>query len=372
MELEAVSNRILIYGAKSIALGIRYAVAALFPEKEIMGFLVSQKEDNPENLGGLPVFGIADYREKSGRRDDITVLIGTPETVHDEIVRLLAQYGFANYVRISWELEEKFMEQYYARDGRFPSLHQMDCVRAGREPAQGGFRVFVVKSSKDTSLREPRDGRAAYRGWMHSLQAGADRADMRIAEYADNMGENISAKNGNYCELTALYWIWRNVLETEGADGYYGMFQYRRLLNIEDGDISRIFEHQPDVILPFPTVHEPDIREHHARYIKEEDWDAMLRTLKELHPKYAEAFWRLSKQPYLYNYNILIAKKRVLTDYCAWLFPILERTEELSSPKGWERKDRYIGYLGESLLTLYFMYHMDKLRIAHTGRVMLV
>ena len=76
-------------------------------------------------------------------------------------------------------------------------------------------------------------------------------------------------------------------------------------------------------------------------------------------------------QDYLYNYNIILAKRQVLADYCAWLFPILERTEELSSPKGWERSDRYMGYLGENLLTLYFLFHRNDLNIYHSGRLML-
>ncbi|MCI8889418.1 MAG: DUF4422 domain-containing protein [Hungatella sp.] len=42
---------------------------------------------------------------------------------------------------------------------------------------------------------------------------------------------------------------------------------------------------------------------------------------------------------------MFIAKEGIFRDYCDWLFPILRRTEELSSPKGWERADRYIGYL---------------------------
>ena len=51
---------------------------------------------------------------------------------------------------------------------------------------------------------------------------------------------------------------------------------------------------------------------------------------------------------------------------CEWLFPILERVEELSVPRGSERADRYIGYMGETLETLYFMANSNKLNIVHT------
>ena len=153
---------------------------------------------------------------------------------------------------------------------------------------------------------------------------------------------------------------------------YYGLFHYRRMLVVSDEDILGLKEYDVDVILPFPMLHEPNAYEHHSRYVKESDWNAMLAALKELQPEYAKAMPEIFSKPYVYNYNMLIAKPEILADYCAWLFPILERTEELTEPKGWERADRYIGYMGENLLTLYFMYNKDKYKIMHTGRRMLV
>lgn len=369
MELEKISGKILIYGAKSIALGVSRAVRTLFPEKKLMGFMVSNREGNPEILDELPVMELRDCKDTE--KDDMTILIGTPETAHEEIIRQLREHGFFHYICVGWELEEKLMEQYYTQTGQFPALHALPCFdrKSDLGQKQDEICVFQVKSHVDCELKE----NYQMQGWIHGLQAGAANTELRIGEYADHTGENISGKNGNYCELTALYWIWKNVLETESLFGKYcGVFQYRRLLNIKDGDVRRISENHVDVVLPFPTIHEPDITEHHGRYIKEKDWMAMLKALRELQPEDAEAFGKLLRQPYFYNYNILVARKEILREYCTWLFPILKRTEELSRPKGNLREDRYIGYLGENLLTLYFMRRAHQLKIVHTGRKMLI
>lgn len=121
-------------------------------------------------------------------------------------------------------------------------------------------------------------------------------------------------KNVNYSELTGLYWIWKNKLcleeSQDGNEGqYYGLAQFRRMLTFSNDDLLRLKDNDVDVIL---------------------------------------------------------AKKKVLKDYCEWLFPILERMEELSVPKGCDRADRYIGYMGETLETLYFMKNVNNLTIVHT------
>ena len=44
-----------------------------------------------------------------------------------------------------------------------------------------------------------------------------------IGYQPDNIGDNISSKNPSFCELTGLYWAWKN-LDNE----YLGLAHYRR------------------------------------------------------------------------------------------------------------------------------------------------
>lgn len=113
-------KKLLIFGAKSIALGICLAIRELYRDVEVIGFLVSNKADNPDTLAGLPV-----YELKRFRRKDICILIAAPEDVQDEIVCSLKEQGFYNYICINSQKESELMEKYYFKRNIFPSIHSL-------------------------------------------------------------------------------------------------------------------------------------------------------------------------------------------------------------------------------------------------------
>lgn len=354
---------LVIFGAQGMALGAYRAIHHISPSRTVRCFLVTERKGNAKSLSGLPVLELDDFARglSAEEKGDIEILIATPEDVMLEIERSLDERGLFCHVRLTSERFAALAGYYHADDRRYVPLSALPVGYHG-----AGVHVFMAKFHGD----KPLAGNYDIPGWVTPIQVGAALSGERVADVLDCDGENISEKNGNYSELTALYWVWRNRLRHGAEDGrreYYGLAHYRRMLELSEDDVMRLADNDIDVVLPYPMPYEPDIHAHHERYLKQPDWDALLAAVRELQPGYADVFPDILGQQYLYNYNIILAKKAVLREYCEWLFPILERTEELSEPKGCDRKDRYIGYMGETLLTLYFMYHAGTLNIVHTG-----
>ena len=358
-------SQLALYGAGMVAVSVYYAIKTLYPDCKIISFIVSEITGNPAEIDHVPVLSLDEFC-RIHLAENVKLLVATPENHHSVIAAELKKQNLEAYFYMDSEKEARLMQNYYKAVGQFSSLRSYDVrKKVGRDIS---LRVGMARFHKDSSLKNP------YKllQWVFPIQAGAALTDISIAHIKDNIGENISEKNVNYSELTVLYWLWKSCSREDMGGDYIGLFHYRRILDVTEEDLERMGEHDVDVVLPYPTIHYPSADEHHRRYVKEGDWKAMALAVRELTPEYEKAMADIFSQPYFYNYNMLIAKRHVFHDFCSWMFPILNRTEDLTSQKGWERADRYIGYLGENLTTLYFMYHKDNLKIAHAGRLMLI
>ena len=349
-----------IFGAQGIALGTYESIHKLFPTRKITCFLVTERGDNPEILSGLPVIELSVFSDRlsNEEKDNTEVIIATPENVMDDIEKSLDEHGFHCHVRMTSLRLGQLMSYAYNAGGIFRSVSSLP---VGYHKAD--VHMYMAKFYKDKPLTS--DYIAPE--WITPIQVGAALCKERVADITDDTGDNISRKNVNYSELTALYWIWKNRLMDDAGyhDEYYGLVHYRRILKFSEDDILRLSDNDVDAVLPYPMPYEPDIEAHHIRYLKNEDWNAVITAVAEVHPEYVCELNKIIKQRYLYNYNIVLARKNVLEKYCDWLFPVLERVEELSIPKGSERADRYIGYVGETLTTVYFMANKENLNIFH-------
>lgn len=353
---------LVIYGAQGMALGAYEAISNLYPQRKIRCFLVTERDINAGTVLGVPVDTLDAFADglSQEEKNEIEVLIATPENVMPEIEKRLEERGLRAHVRLTSVRWANLMSYHYACDKNYLPLAALP---VGYHRAN--LHVLMAKFYKDKPLSAP------YRvpDWITPIQVGAALCEERVADLVDCDGENISEKNKNYSELTALYWMWKNKLsEKSVADGgdYYGLVHYRRILDLSQDDVFRLTDNGVDAVLPYPMPYEPNIESHHMRYLKEEDWNAVLSALEELQPQYAQKFPAVLGQRYLYNYNIVVARQSVLEEYCSWLFPILERVEQIA-PDGANRADRYIGYVAETLATLYFMVNRDVLRIVHAG-----
>ena len=348
----------LIYGAQGVALGAYNSIKILFPEKEIQCFLVTKMENNASILGGIPVFELSEYVSglSQAEKYDIEVLIGTPEAVMGIIEKRLDEVGLCNHVRLDSIRWGKMQEMAFVKSGEFMPLtaYPVGC----RKPEITIYKMIHEKNEQLESVCEDKY-------YTQQLQVGAALTNNRIASLQDCSGVNISEKNGNYSELTGLYWMWKNQIKHKERN-YYGLAHYRRFFDLSEDDLYRLQSNEIDVVLPYPMPYEPTIEAHHERYLTNKEWRAVLQAVEELHPEYISVFNEILKQGYLYNYNIILARESVLDEYCSWLFPLLFRIEQINDPNDEKKANRFIGYVGETLETLYFMRNKKSLRIAHT------
>lgn len=185
----------------------------------------------------------------------------------------------------------------------------------------------------------------------------------------DDTGVNISVKNPNYCELTGLYWIWKN--DTSDPDEITGLVHYRRYFTTEKEYLSYTYFNVVPQILAYKKIEEAisenDIllpkkkkalrttREVYAFQHLDEDIDLLRDAISTVSPDYLPSFDQAMASKEYYYGNMMICRKKLLDQYCEWLFPVffeLEKHIDLNKYKDNYQK-RVYGFLSERMVKVF-------------------
>lgn len=181
----------------------------------------------------------------------------------------------------------------------------------------------------------------------------------------DDTGENISEKNPYYCELTGLYWGWRNLkCDYLGLSHYRRHFTNKKLIYrilygkyrsiISENEIKELLKRY-DIILPKKrNYYIETLYSHYAHTHYAEHLDKTREIILEKYPDYIEAFDKVMNKKSGHMFNMFIMKKDLLNEYCKWVFEILNELEEKIDYSSYDSfQARVFGRVSELLLDVW-------------------
>ena len=204
--------------------------------------------------------------------------------------------------------------------------------------------------------------------------------DLKLGISGDDTGDNISKKNGSYCELTGMYWAWKNLKDVDVV----GLCHYRRYFDLSSAKsndrepyIRHEYKSAVDSKIICKILNDYDIVVPGYSYLCDSLWDTYAinhslsdikiveESINELTPEYSDAFSHVMKEcNYYCGCNMLICKKQLFDDYCNWLFTILQEVEQKIDITNYDNyQKRIYGFISERLLNVYIYKH--KLSVCH-------
>lgn len=172
--------------------------------------------------------------------------------------------------------------------------------------------------------------------------------------------DNISVKNPYFCELTACYYIWKNIKDEE----IVGLAHYRRFFTTNKFSSSiKSYVNSPtiekklgkyDFITPKLFKTKETVKEHLLINVSEHDFDLLRESILKICPEYLVAFDEVMNGNETYLLNMFITTKQKWNDYYKWLFEILFDLEKKVDMTGYTiQQQRLYGFLSERLFTVY-------------------
>jgi hypothetical protein len=204
------------------------------------------------------------------------------------------------------------------------------------------------------------------------VHVGHARSGHDLGYQPDDSGENISALNPSFCELTALYWAWKNLPDTD-----LGLSHYRRYFvgdapgprgsKILGGEEASDLLASHDIVLGRPRNYVIETVENHYRNGHHgSDLDVLRRVISDRSPKTLDAYDRVFAGTSLSLYNMFLGRRDVVDAYASWVFPILDDVRsQIDNDSRTVYQQRTFGYLGERLLNVWVRSQSDQLSVAY-------
>lgn len=209
------------------------------------------------------------------------------------------------------------------------------------------------------------------------LHVGAEGKSLNFGYAKDNTGDNISDLNPSFCELTGLYWAWKNL-----SSNYIGLAHYRRHFSMRKKNknpFDNVLTYEE--IKPYLgkiKVFTPNKRKyyieslysHYSHSHYSEHLDITREILQEKYPEYIDVFDKVMKQTYGYMFNMMIMKKEYFDQYCAWLFDILfELQKRVDMPELSSFQARFYGRVSEIIFNVWLQRQLESGNL-HSTEVM--
>ena len=202
------------------------------------------------------------------------------------------------------------------------------------------------------------------------IQVGKVNSSLDLGVESDDFGENISDKNPSFCELTALYWAWKNLENYE----YIGLVHYRRYFSGLELDLkSKKIASQSELLADL-AIYDVIVAKKRNYYIESvythyknahfiKDLDISKQIIEQYYPEYMSAFHQVMEGKTLHLFNMFVMSREHFIQYCEWLFDILFKLEkqiDISSYNDYQK--RVFGFLAERLFNVWLVKNQLKLK----------
>lgn len=196
---------------------------------------------------------------------------------------------------------------------------------------------------------------------------------------ADNKGDNISDKNPSFCELTGLYWMWKN-----SDNDRVGLSHYRRYFSkfnvpvllyintlikgktepISISDLNKFIDDGFKWVVARPQVGgEGSLWDQFDHFHHIKDMQIVKKIIEENFPDYLPSFNKVMSRNTASFYNMFYTTKSELDQYAKWLFKILflaEQEVDISNYDDYQK--RLFGFLGERLMNVWLDHRKARIK----------